>query len=168
MAVYLYIFQIFLRPSKQFLTMKNVSQTRGPQTESRMIVNSLSRFRMEGAEKRASQDLANVMKIGWQNFNGDICWSVHLLFNLWKCLSSQAQARWKGGKRGEWFTGLANNRPMPDPPFPLLPTPILLSSPGFCDDKSSLTDQLTSFPPDLCLLTYIYPYKYEIFSSNYS
>jgi hypothetical protein len=47
----------------------------------------------------------------------------------------------KGGRRGrEWFTGLANNRPMPDPPFPLLPTPILLYSPGLCDDKSSLTD----------------------------
>ncbi len=81
--------------------------------------------------------------------------------------SSSKMERGEEGGGGEWFTGLANNRPMPDPPFPFLPIPILLYSPGLCDDKSSLTDQLTSFPPDLCLLTYIYPYKYEIFSSNY-
>ncbi len=49
--VFIFFKSMFLRPSKQFLKMKNVSQTRGPQTESRMIVNSLSRFRMEGAEK---------------------------------------------------------------------------------------------------------------------
>ncbi len=82
--------------------------------------------------------------------------------------SSSKMERGEEGGGGEWFTGLANNRPMPDPPFPLLPTPILLYSPGLRDDKSSLTNQLTSFPSDLCLLTYIYSYKYKIFSSNYS
>ncbi len=75
----------------------------------------------------------------------------------------------KGGRRGSggmvyWFGKQSSHARSP----PFHSSPILLYSPGLCDDKFSLTDQLTSFPSDLCLLTYIYTYKYKIFSSNYS
>ncbi len=60
--------------------------------------------------------------------------------------SSKMEGGEEGGGGGNGLLVWQTIAPCQIPPFPLLPTSILLYSPGLCDDKSSLTDQLTSFP----------------------